>query len=76
MCGKMLAYIEEQIKFEPQDMCDSLELRRRTYQNYKADKRSIPAELATRIRELYKRDREFMAGIGDRVDAAAKEGKK
>ena len=64
MCGPMLRYIRLQIRFEPRDMRAALEIvSRRTYENYESGKRSIPAELAERIRELYKCDRKFMANI-------------
>lgn len=73
MCGKMLRYIREVMKYEPRDMRASLELTsRRTYEDYESGKRGIPAKLATRIRELFKRDRDFMNGIGARVDAVEK----
>jgi DNA-binding transcriptional regulator YiaG len=69
MCGKMLRCLRRSMKLEPRDMCAILNLPRRTWQDYEAGKRGIPAKLATRIRELHKRDREFINGIGDRVDA-------
>lgn len=75
MCGKMLRWIRKDMKYEPRDMCDQFQLPRRTYQDYEAGKRSIPAKLATQIREQHKRDREFINGIGDRVDAAERGGK-
>lgn len=71
MCGDMLRFIRIEMKFDPRDMRASLDIKsRRTYENYESGKRSIPAKLATRIRKLHKCDREFMNGIGDRVDAA------
>lgn len=69
LCKAMLRWIRLQMGFEPRDMYRTLELPRRTYQDYEAGKRGIPAELATRIREMHRRDRELMNGIGDRVDA-------
>jgi hypothetical protein len=58
------------MKFDPRDMCDLFKLPRRTYQDYEAGKRNIPAKLATLIREAHKADREWVNGIGDRVEAA------
>lgn len=76
MCGKMLKWIRRQMLFDPRDMRETLVIKsRRTYEDYEAGNRGIPAKLATRIREMYRRDREFMNGIGDRVDAAER-GKK
>lgn len=70
MCGKMLRWLREDMRFEPRDMRAVLGIRsRRTYQDYEAGKRGIPAKLAARIRELHKADREWTNGIGDRVDA-------
>lgn len=76
MSGAELKQIRKAMRFEPRDMRATLALPgkkpipRRTYQDYEAGKRGIPADLAARIRELFKRDREFMAGIPNRVDAA------
>ena len=70
MCAKMLRWIRKDMKYEPRDMCDQFQLPRRTYQDYEAGKRGIPAKLAVRIREQHKADREWMNGIGDRVEAA------
>lgn len=75
MCGKMLRWMREDMRYEPRDMRALLGLKRRTYQDYEAGKRGIPAKLALLIRELHQRDREFISGIGDRVDAAER-GKK
>lgn len=70
MCGKMLRWLRRDMKFEPRDMRAVLGIRsRRTYEDYEAGKRGIPAKLAARIRQQHKRDREFINGIGDRVDA-------
>lgn len=69
MSGQELKRLRLEMKFAPRDMCDILPLNRRTYQDYEAGKRGIPAGLAARIRELHQRDREFIAGIGDRVEA-------
>jgi len=76
MCAAMLRWIRRQMLFEPRKMravlvppgCDPMP--RRTYQDYEAGNRGIPADLASRIREIYRRDREHMAGIGARIDAA------
>lgn len=70
MCGKMLRWLRKDMKFEPMDMCDTFRLPRRTYQDYEAGKRGIPEKLAAQIREKHKQDREFVAGIWGRVDAA------
>ena len=75
MCAAMLRWIRKDMKFEPRDMCDIFLLPRRTYQDYEAGKRGIPAELAVRIRETHKVDREFINSIGDRVDAVERAGK-
>jgi len=78
MCGQMLRWIRQQMLFDPRDMRATLvppgcpPMHRRTYEDYEAGKRGIPAELATRIREVYQRDLELKAGINDRVDAAVK----
>lgn len=72
MAADELKRIRLAMKFAPRDMCATLGLPRRTYQDYEAGKRGIPAKLATLIREMFNRDREFMATINDRVDAAAK----
>ena len=69
MCGAMLKWIRQQMKFQPRDMYRTLGLPRRTYQDYESGDRKIPAELATRIRVMFKRDREFMAGIPASVQA-------
>ena len=70
MCPQILRWLRQDMRFEPRDMRAVLEIRsRRTYEDYEAGKRGIPAKLATRIRELHKRDRELINGIGDRVDA-------
>lgn len=69
MCGQMLIMIREDMLYDPRDMCDQFGLQRRTYQNYEAGKRGIPQELAARIRKQYEWDRDFMANIGNRVDA-------
>ena len=76
LSGKELKQLRSEMKFAPRDMCDTLQLKRRTYQDYEAGKRGIPAPLAARIRELHKRDREFINGIADRVDAAEREKKR
>lgn len=68
MSGQKLKQLRREMKFAPRDMCEILQLKRRTYQDYEAGKRGIPAGLAARIRELHQRDREFIAGIGDRVE--------
>lgn len=76
MTGTMLRHIRQEMKLPPRDMRSILvppgqpAMPRRTYEDYEAGKRSIPAALATRIRELHQEDREFMAGIAARVDAA------
>lgn len=70
MAGAELKRLRLEMRFAPRDMCEVLGLKRRTYQDYEAGKRGIPAVLAVRIREMHKRDREFIAGIGDRIDAA------
>lgn len=75
MCGKILRWLRKDMKYEPRDMCDQFKLPRRTYQDYEAGKRGIPAKLATRIREQHKRDREWTNGIGDRVDAVERGGR-
>lgn len=69
MCGNMLQLIQADMLYDPRDMCDQFILKRRTYQDYAAGKRGIPQELAARIRELYAWDKDFMANIGNRVDA-------
>lgn len=70
MKASELKSIRLEIRFDPRDMCCVLDLPRRTYQDYEAGKRNIPVEVANRIREIYRRDREFMAGIAYRVDQA------
>lgn len=75
MSGPELKRLRREMKFAPREMCVILGLKRRTYQDYEANKRGIPSALAERIREIHRRDREFIAGIGDRVDAAESKGK-
>lgn len=70
MCAGMLVWIRIRMGYERQDMCDQLGLKPRRYQSYELGDRSIPADIALQIRELYRRDREWMAGIPGRVDAA------
>lgn len=71
-----LKQIRLEMNFEPRDMRHALALPgtkpipRRTYQDYEAGRRGMSAYMAARIRELHKADREFMNGIGNRVDAA------
>ena len=77
MCKQMLQWIRLQMLFDPRDMRATLvppgcpPIPRRTYQDYEAGNRRIPAELAARIRDVFQRDRELLAGLNDRVDAAA-----
>lgn len=79
LTGKELKRMRREMKFDPRDMRAILvpvghdPMSKRTYEDYEADRRGIPAELATRIRELHKQDQEFMATIGDRIDAAERE---
>ncbi len=40
----------------------------RTLQDYAAGKRGIPKDVADLVRQKHNQDREFMAGIGTRVD--------
>jgi predicted transcriptional regulator len=68
MTGEELRRMRGEMKFAPRDMRAELDLPRRTYQDYEAGKRGIPAALAVRIRELHRQDREWVAGIGGRVD--------
>lgn len=70
MCANELKQIRYMMKFDPRDMCATLGLKRRTYQDYDAGKRKIPQDVAARIRETYRRDCELMNGIPARVDAA------
>ena len=72
MCPAMLRWIRLQMKFAPRDMYGTLGLPRRTYQDYESGERGIPAKLAAQIRQVFKRDREFMAGLPNRVDANLK----
>jgi transcriptional regulator with XRE-family HTH domain len=68
MTGKELKQLRKEMKFDPRDMCCILEIPRRSYQDYEAGKRGIPAEFAERVRELHHQDRAFIAGIAERVD--------
>ncbi len=47
----------------PRDMCSLLGLKRRTYQGYESGNRGIPQDIAERVREAHRRDREFMAAL-------------
>lgn len=76
MCGPMLRWIRLEMGFDPRDMRETLGLPRRTYQDYEAGKRGLPTELAARIREMFQRDRELMAGIAGRVDVAWERGER
>lgn len=75
MTGAELKRIRLKMLFAPREMCACLvppgckPMPRRTYQDYEAGKRGIPAELATRIQELYWKDLDFMSTIGDRIEA-------
>lgn len=57
------------MRFNPRDMRavlvppDCPPLSRRTYEDYEAGRRGIPQGVAEMARELYRRDREFMASI-------------
>lgn len=73
MCARMLVWIRIRIGYERQDMCDQLGLKPRRYQSYELGDRGIPQNVATAVRDLYRKDREWMAGIGERVDAAEEE---
>lgn len=70
MCGAMLRWIREQMRFEPRDMRAVLvapgadPMKRRTYEDYEAGRRGIKESVAAAARELYRNDRAFMAEIG------------
>lgn len=70
MNGEELKRIRIEMKFGVCDMYRTLGLPRRTYQDYEAGKRGIPEDVARRVREAHRRDREFMAGLPARIDAA------
>lgn len=73
MTGEDLRRIERELKFQPRHMCAEFGLPRRTYQDYRTGRRGIPRDLAERIRETHRRDREWVAGIGGRVDEIEEE---
>ncbi|BDV42414.1 hypothetical protein GURASL_13370 [Geotalea uraniireducens] len=60
--------LRSEIKLGPCDMCRILGIPRRTYQDYEAGRRGIPESVATQIREAYRRNREFMAGLPARIE--------
>jgi predicted transcriptional regulator len=72
MCANELKQIRYMMRFDPRDMCATLGLKRRTYQDYEAGKRKIPQDVAARIRETYRLDCQHMNTIDQRVDAAVK----
>lgn len=82
MCGAMLRWIRTEINLEPRYMRAILvppgqpAMPRRTYEDYEAGKRGIPAKLAARIRELYQQNLDWIAAMDSRIDAAEKRGKK
>ncbi|MDA8428913.1 MAG: hypothetical protein M0T70_06620 [Geobacteraceae bacterium] len=64
--------LRQEMKFGVCDMYRTLGLPRRTYQDYESGRRGIPQDVAAQIREAHRRDREFMAGLPARIDAALK----
>lgn len=73
MTGAELKSLRRDMRFDPRDMCATFNLPRRTYQNYENGERGIPAKLAEQIREKHRQDREWINGIGERIDAAERE---
>lgn len=67
MTGDELKRIRLAMGYAPRDMYRSLALPRRSYQDYEAGKRGIPADVADKARQLHRRDREFMARLSDRI---------
>jgi DNA relaxase NicK len=64
MCGKMLRWMRQQMKFEPRDMRTCLDIKsRRTYESYESGLRGIPEKIAVKVWDMYRRDCEFMANI-------------
>lgn len=70
MCANELKQIRYMMRYAPRDMYQEMRLPRRTYQDYESGKRRISQKVAAQIREMYRRDCEFMNGIANRVDAA------
>lgn len=63
MCPEMLRWLRQDINFRPVDMYTSLGIPRRTYQDYEAGNRGIPAEIAAAGRDIHQRNRLLMANV-------------
>lgn len=70
MTGNQLRYIKQQMKFGTCDMYRTLELPRRTYQDYESGRRTIPPEVARRVLATYRADRRWMRDMDRRIDEA------
>lgn len=60
MCAAMLAWLQQDINFKPVDMYTCLGIPRRTYQDYLAGHRGIPADIAAAVWDIYRRNRQLM----------------
>ena len=74
MCSAMFKWIRLYMDFTPQEMREILGLTRRTHQSYESGHRKVSLEAANASWGIYVSDREFQAGIGDRVDQNLKKG--
>lgn len=74
MCAAMFKWIRLYMDFTPQEMREILGLSRRTHQSYESGYRKVSLEAANASWGIFERDREFLAGIGDRVDQNLKKG--
>jgi hypothetical protein len=70
MTGPDLKSIRLALGFAPRDMCAVLSLPRRTYQDYEAGQRGIPAAVAERVRQVEERNRRFWEELPGRVGEA------
>lgn len=72
MTGDQLKYVKQKIGYGTYDMYHELKLPRRTYQDYEAGKRAVPPTVARQVLQLYRADRRWTRGMGERIDEALK----
>lgn len=71
MSAAELIRLREEMRLQPVHMYRNvLNIPRRTYQDYETGRRSIPEDIATRIREAHRKDREFMTNLPGRIHAS------
>lgn len=69
MTAAELKTLRREMGLNLRSMSFSLDMPYRTYQDYEYARRSIPQEVAISVRELYKRDRQWMADFKRRLNA-------